>query len=164
MSWENRFRGSFLNPRVLSSAQFGTGPVHTAAALVPHGSAHLLPMLSVRGGKLTSERGLSSGGRGRSGDLRVSPGEQAWPSRFQWTLAPAGCRPGSVCPLPGTEAALGTAQPCVSILAWEASWVLPPLAGRGLEQAEMYLLLLVDVLAQYPEHPWPGAAEFTALC
>lgn len=37
-------------------------PCARTAALVPHGSAHLLPMLPVRGGKLTSERGLSSGG------------------------------------------------------------------------------------------------------
>lgn len=96
-SWENRFRGSFLNPRMLSSALSGTGPVPTAAPLAPHGQC---PWPS----HLPSER------RGAALPKGAFPLGMWGPESFSESKLCrhpfSGCGhplgAGSVCPLPGT--------------------------------------------------------------
>lgn len=66
-----------------------------------------------------------------------------------------------------TEAALGKAQPShVGVGLGDCQ--IPGFSRHGLgmvwKRLKCYLLLSVDILAQHPEHPWPRASEFMALC
>lgn len=141
MSWENRFRGSFLNPRILSSAFFGTGPVHTAAPSVPEG---LCPppfhVPSERREGLTSERGTPSG--------RVGPESRLCLHTFSGYEHLLGADQALSAHCLAPRQLQGQPSHCVLTLAWETGSFMGSTAWAWFwKRPKCYLLLLGDVLA-----------------